>query len=116
MHMPLFLFSVLIGIAVHCFASPPVPFSGKIAVEGINFHGTARFTFSIVDGEGQEYWRHAEDEQATIENFVLNGVCCFAGRSGHAAPSTGIIFRARSFTSPGISGFTGRGGHAFAGA
>ena len=73
MHKPLFLFSVLVGIAVHCFASTPVPFSGKIAVEGINFHGTARFTFSIVDGEGQEYWRHAEDEQATIENFVLNG-------------------------------------------
>jgi formylglycine-generating enzyme required for sulfatase activity len=73
MHKPLFLFSVLIGIAVHCFASPPVPFSGKIAVEGTNFHGTARFTFSIVDGDGQEYWRHAEDEQATIENFVLNG-------------------------------------------
>jgi formylglycine-generating enzyme required for sulfatase activity len=73
MHKPLFLFSVFIGIAVHCFASPPVPFSGKIAVEGTNFHGTARFAFSIVDGEGQEYWRHAEDEQATIENFVLNG-------------------------------------------
>jgi formylglycine-generating enzyme required for sulfatase activity len=73
MHKPLSLFSVLIGIAVHCFASPPVPFSGKIAVEGTNFHGTARFAFSIVDGEGQEHWRHAEDEQATIENFVLNG-------------------------------------------
>ncbi|MEL0004753.1 MAG: hypothetical protein VW643_03045, partial [Opitutales bacterium] len=73
MQKSLSLFSVLIGIAVHCFASPPVPFSGKIAVEGTNFHGTARFAFSIVDGEGQEYWRHAEDEQATIENFVLNG-------------------------------------------
>jgi len=73
MHLPLSLFFILLGMSLHSFASPPVPFSGKIAVEGANFHGTARFAFSIVDGEGQEYWRHAEDEQATIENFVLNG-------------------------------------------
>ena len=73
MHKSLSLFFVLLGMSLHSFASPPVPFSGKIAVEGTNFHGTARFEFSIVDGEGQEYWRHAEDEQATIENFVLNG-------------------------------------------
>ena len=73
MHKSLSLLFVLLGMTLHSFASPPVPFSGKIAVEGTNFHGTAHFAFSIVDGEGQEYWRHAEDEQATIENFVLNG-------------------------------------------
>jgi len=73
MQKSLSLFFILLGMTLHSFASPPVPFSGKIAVEGANFHGTARFAFSIVDGEGQEYWRHAEDEQATIENFVLNG-------------------------------------------
>jgi len=54
-------------------ASPPVPFSGKLAVDGKNFHGNALFAFSIVDQEGAVHWRHAEAEDSTIENFVLNG-------------------------------------------
>jgi hypothetical protein len=62
---PLFYFSLL--------ASPPVPFSGKLAVDGTNFHGSAIFSFSIVDQEGTEHWRHAEEQDSTIEIFVLNG-------------------------------------------
>ncbi|MDA0905483.1 MAG: hypothetical protein O2874_04080, partial [Verrucomicrobia bacterium] len=54
-------------------AAPPVPFSGKLAVDGKNFHGNALFAFSIVDGEGKIYWNHSEKPGATIENFVLNG-------------------------------------------
>jgi N-acetylneuraminic acid mutarotase len=54
-------------------ASPPVPFSGKLAVDGTNFHGNALFSFSIVDQEGAVHWRHAEEQDSTIEIFVLNG-------------------------------------------
>jgi len=54
-------------------AAPPVPFSGKLAVDGKNFHGNARFAFSLVDGEGAVHWKHATENNATIENFVLNG-------------------------------------------
>jgi hypothetical protein len=58
---------------LHLLASPPVPFSGKLAVDGTNFHGNALFSFSIVDQEGTEHWRHAEEPDSTIEIFVLNG-------------------------------------------
>ncbi|MDG1356365.1 MAG: kelch repeat-containing protein, partial [Opitutales bacterium] len=54
-------------------AAPPVPFSGKLAVDGKNFHGNARFSFSIVDGLGDEHWRHSEEQGSMIENVVLNG-------------------------------------------
>ena len=54
-------------------AAPPVPFSGKLALDGKNFHGNARFSFSIVDGQGSVHWNHAPENNATIENFVLNG-------------------------------------------
>ena len=50
-----------------------MPFSGKLAVDGKNFHGNALFAFSLVDGEGAEHWKHASENNATIENFVLNG-------------------------------------------
>jgi len=67
----LFLFFFL--LSCFCVGAPPVPFSGKLAVDGQNFHGTARFAFSIVDGEGAVHWKHASENNATIENFVLNG-------------------------------------------
>ena len=54
-------------------AAPPVPFSGKLAVDGKNFHGNALFAFSIVDGEGKIHWNHSEKPGTTIENFVVNG-------------------------------------------
>jgi len=58
---------------LHLLASPPVPFSGKLAVDGTNFHGNALFSFSIVDQEGSVHWRHAQEQDSTIEIFVLNG-------------------------------------------
>ncbi|MDA8806671.1 hypothetical protein N9N55_05555, partial [Opitutales bacterium] len=65
-----FLFFTFVWTMV---AAPPVPFSGKLAVDGKNFHGNARFAFSLVDGEGAVHWKHAQENNATIENFVLNG-------------------------------------------
>jgi hypothetical protein len=65
-----FLFFTFVSSMV---AAPPVPFSGKLAVDGKNFHGNALFAFSIVDGEGAVHWKHAQEINATIENFVVNG-------------------------------------------
>ena len=66
--------SFILLLAASCLvAAPPVPFSGKLAVDGKNFHGNALFAFSIVDGEGKVHWNHAFKQGATIENFVVNG-------------------------------------------
>jgi hypothetical protein len=67
----LILLSLFAGLQL--FAAPPVPFSGKLAVDGTNFHGNALFSFSVVDGEGTVHWKHANKEDSTIENFVMNG-------------------------------------------
>ncbi len=70
-------------------ASVPVAFTGKIAVEGINFQGAAKFTFSIIDEEGQVHWKHALEENATIENFVTNGryIVLLGGQGMQPLPS-----------------------------
>jgi len=68
-----FLSSILLFAASCLVAAPPVPFSGKLAVDGTNFHGNALFSFSIVDGEGAVHWKHANEPDARIENFVMNG-------------------------------------------
>ena len=68
-----FLSFILLLAASYLVASPPVPFSGKLAVDGKNFHGNALFAFSLVDGEGVVHWKHANEPDARIENFVMNG-------------------------------------------
>ena len=83
----LYLFSLFAGIQL--FASPPVSFSGKLAIDGANFHGSALFSFSILDDEGTVYWRHAEDSNATLENFVKNGryLVLLGGQGMQALPA-----------------------------
>jgi N-acetylneuraminic acid mutarotase len=69
-----FFLSFILLFAASCLvAAPPVPFSGKLAVDGKNFHGNALFAFSLVDGEGAVHWKHANEPDARIENFVMNG-------------------------------------------
>ena len=71
------------------YGSPPVAFSGKIAVDGANFHGTAQFNFSIVNETGEKVWAHSEEENASIENFVTNGryIVLLGGQGMQPLPS-----------------------------
>ena len=53
-------------------AAPPVPYVGKLSLDGKNINGTVKFSFSIVDSAGSEVWAHAESN-SLIENVVSNG-------------------------------------------
>ena len=54
-------------------ASPPVPFSGKVAIDGVNFQGTAQFSFAIRDHAGAVHWRNGATANAGIAVSVFNG-------------------------------------------
>ena len=68
---PLILFFLFQTLVI--YASPPIPFSGKLSVNNQNFEGTAEFAFSIIDENGTELWRHAQDPDQTIQNQVSKG-------------------------------------------
>jgi hypothetical protein len=51
----------------------PVPYSGKVAINTVNFHGNAEFTFSLHDGNGTSHWRNGADANQSIQVFVSNG-------------------------------------------
>jgi hypothetical protein len=55
------------------WASPPVPFSGKVAIDGVNFHGTAQFAFAIRDHAGAVHWRNGATANDAINVSVFNG-------------------------------------------
>jgi formylglycine-generating enzyme required for sulfatase activity len=55
------------------WSSPPVPYTGKLAINTVNYHGNANFTFSLHDGNGTTHWRNGTDANASIQVFVRNG-------------------------------------------
>ncbi len=67
---PLF-FTLLPALA---WASPPVPYSGKVAINGVNYHGSAKFVFAIRDHSGTVHWRNGVNGQDGITVNVANGL------------------------------------------
>jgi hypothetical protein len=56
--IPSFLFASSLWLfALSSYASP-VPYSGKVAINGENFNGTAKFVFELRDADGTVHWRN----------------------------------------------------------
>ena len=51
----------------------PVPYSGKLSNNGVNYSGQAEFIFELIDREGKVHWRNGENKSATIKVPVSNG-------------------------------------------
>jgi formylglycine-generating enzyme required for sulfatase activity len=58
---------------VFLWSTQPVPYSGKLAVGGVNYHGDANFTFSLHDGNGTTAWRNGQTADSTIQVRIHNG-------------------------------------------
>ena len=84
----LFLFFTLLPALV--WASPPVPFSGKVAINGVNYHGTAKFVFAIRDHSGTVHWRNGVNGQDGITVNVTNGryVVLLGGQGMNPLPAS----------------------------
>jgi formylglycine-generating enzyme required for sulfatase activity len=72
------------------WASPPVPFSGKVAINGVNYHGTAKFVFAIRDHSGTVHWRNGVNGQDGITVDVANGryVVLLGGQGMNPLPAS----------------------------
>ena len=55
------------------WSSPPVPYYGKVSIDGINYHGSAQFTFALHDGNGTTHWWNGTGHNQSINVFVVNG-------------------------------------------
>ena len=68
-HMVLFWLGM-----VACFINAsPIPYTGKISLNGINFDGQANFQFTIYTEDGKAVWRNGKDAQSTISVSVKQG-------------------------------------------
>ena len=51
----------------------PVPYAGKVAINGANFQGDAQFTFALRDANGTVHWRNGPDANSSINVPVHRG-------------------------------------------
>lgn len=79
---------LFIFLSASIYASPPVAYSGKVSVDGVNFSGEANFTFSIVDRNGSVLWQNDDNNQGIRVN-VLHGtyLVLLGGQGMKALPS-----------------------------
>ena len=92
-------------------ASVPIPFSGKIALNGVNFHGDAKFAFSIVDGNGVVKWSHSDDPKSMIGNTVSNGryLVLLGGQGMNALPASLFLEESNLFLHVSVDLLDGKG-------
>jgi alpha-tubulin suppressor-like RCC1 family protein len=63
---------LLLGCVITAF-SKPVPYTGKISLDGINYDGQANFQFTIFTEDGKAVWRNGKDTKSTISVSVRQG-------------------------------------------
>ena len=75
-----------------------IPFSGKIAHEGVNFNGSAEFNFAIIDEAGSALWSSGEPEDS-IAIQVTNGFyTALLGGQGMAPLPQGLFLSEQDLT------------------
>ena len=67
-----FLISFLFS-TVFLWSANPVPYSGKVAIRGVNYFGDAQFTFSLQDKDGKTHWRNGKSKDDSIKVNIRNG-------------------------------------------
>jgi formylglycine-generating enzyme required for sulfatase activity len=66
----------------------PVPYSGKVAINGANFQGDAPFTFALRDADGTVHWRNGADADSGVTLNVDRGlyICLLGGNTMNDFP------------------------------
>ncbi|MDA0724847.1 MAG: SUMF1/EgtB/PvdO family nonheme iron enzyme, partial [Verrucomicrobia bacterium] len=71
---PLLLLCFAMGFSAIASVAAPIPYSGKVAINGANFQGDAQFTFALRDTHGTVHWRNGTDANASINVPVDRGL------------------------------------------
>jgi hypothetical protein len=67
------IFSFAFLISLQAQDTLPVSYSGKVAIQRVNYCVTAEYVFSLQDPRGVVYWRNGKSEKDTIKVPVQNG-------------------------------------------
>ena len=79
------------GLFLSVLSGNPLPYTGKLSVKGVNFHGRAEFSFAIRDANGTVHWQHAADNSSIRVNVINGRYQVLLGGQG-MEPLTGSLF------------------------
>ena len=85
-----FCLSIILSPCGQSLLAASVPYSGKVAINGLNFHGNAKFTFALRDANGTVHWRNGADANASINVPVDRGlyIVLLGGQGMNPIPSS----------------------------
>jgi formylglycine-generating enzyme required for sulfatase activity len=73
MKIPVFVILIPLFFTLSVWSATPVPYSGKVAINGVNYFGEAQFSFSLHDGKGTTHWRNGNQPGETVKVTIRNG-------------------------------------------
>ena len=87
------------GLSAIASVAAPIPYSGKVAINGANFQGDAQFTFALRDADGTVHWRNGADANSSVVLNVDRGlyICLLGGSSMNDFPPNLFLENSRLF-------------------
>jgi formylglycine-generating enzyme required for sulfatase activity len=84
----LLLLGIILSPCGQSLSAAPVPYSGKVAINGANFQGEAQFTFALRDADGTIHWRNGADADSSVTLNVDRGlyICLLGGSTMNDFP------------------------------
>ena len=67
------LFCIVFGFSFQGLASTPIPYTGKLSIDSVNFNGMAEFHFCMVDKNSTVIWRSGQHVFTSDKVFIITG-------------------------------------------
>jgi len=72
-------------------SAAPIPYSGKVDINGVNFQGDAQFKFALRDANGSVHWRNADANSSINVPVHLGSYVVLLGGQGMAPLSSNLF-------------------------
>ena len=66
-------FCIVFGLSFQGHASTPIPYTGKISIDSVNYNGMAEFHFCMVDKNSTVIWRSGQHVFTSDKVFIITG-------------------------------------------
>ncbi len=66
-------FGILFGFSFQGLASTPIPYTGKLSIDSVNYNGMAEFHFCMVDKNSTVIWRSGQHVFTSDKVYIITG-------------------------------------------
>ena len=82
----LLLLTIIMGILGNAHASVPVPYAGKVSIDGVNFDGQLKFMFAIYTASNDMVWDSERSHRGACFQWSLSRIAWWTGHADSRPP------------------------------